>query len=123
MKRILLALIVVACGTTVSAQSTVKSNTSKSNTMKAADSKDSKEDAQISKALLQDEDLQDKVFKSLDENKTTNAALASIYKQTEGDKVNMMKQILRDKKLSTIAIQYVKDNPEMMEKVMKMVKN
>lgn len=122
MKRILLALLVVVCGTTLSAQSTNMTNSKKVDSKKVVTSKDAQLDNHISQALLKDETLQDATFKNLDSNKETNAALAQIYTQAEGNKVDMMKQVLLNKKLSVVAIQYVKENPEMMEKAMKVAR-
>ncbi len=119
MKRILLALIVVACGTTLSAQSTTMTSSSKTDSEKVVASKDAQQDAQITKALMEDEGLQDATFKYLDSNKETNAALAKYYRASDGNKVDMMKQVLSDKKMGPIALQYIKENPRMMEKAMK----
>lgn len=118
MKKVLLALFVVACGTSVSAQVNMSTATDKSSAVMPTDDK---QDEQIKAALTENEDLQDATFDYLKSNKKTSDSMAAISKENKGDKSGMIKSILGDKKLSSMAVEYIKDNPELLKKAMSAV--
>lgn len=118
MKKVLLALFVIACGTTVSAQTDLSSAKSKSELVKT---QDDKQDEQIKEALNENKDLQDITIEYLNNNKKSKDAMAKVFEENKGEKAGMIKSILANKKLSTMAIDYIKDNPELMQKAMKAV--
>ncbi len=79
-------------------------------------------DKQISSALLKDEDLQTQTIDFLKSNvKTKPSVLDLISKNKGGSNKTLMKSILGDKNLAKVAIDYVKNNPDLLKKAMKIV--
>jgi hypothetical protein len=118
MKKVLLALFVVACGTTVSAQTDLSTAKAKSAVVK---SQDDQQDQQIREALNENKELQDIAIEYLNDNKKSKEAMAKVFEENKGEKAGMIKSILSNKKLSTMALDYIKDNPDLMKKVMSTV--
>lgn len=113
MKKILIALFVVACGTTLSAQTAL--STSSVNKMEQKDN--AKLDKEITDALMKDLDLQRQTVRHLQSKKETRVAMGEIAQSTDGTEKAMMYQILQNEELTKVAVAYVKETPELMKKV------
>ena len=78
-------------------------------------------DKQIKDALMKDEDLQKETIKYLKENPETASSLTKILTENKGSLDSIMKSVLGDSKLTTAAIDWISNNPEMLSKAMKIV--
>lgn len=78
-------------------------------------------DKQIKDALMKDEGLQKETINYLKENPETASALAGILTKNKGSLDGIMKSVLGDSQLTTAAIDWISNNPEMLSKAMKII--
>jgi hypothetical protein len=76
-------------------------------------------DNQIKDAISKDKKLQDDVIKQLKEDEDSKNYIIKLENSNMGSQKLMMKSILSDKNLSQMAIDCVKQNPELLNKAKK----
>lgn len=118
MKKLLFASLFICTATAVSAQVTTSSVSS---TKKEVTKQTSDTDEKIKEALMNDEEVQAETISYLSKNEESTGALSKLFRQNKGSKSGIMKSILGDQKLSTMAIDYVKSNPKLLEKAMSFI--
>jgi hypothetical protein len=70
---------------------------------------------------MKDEGLQKETINYLKSNPETVESLAGMVTKNGGSTKGIMKSILGDKTLSTAAIDYISNNPELLDKAMKLI--
>lgn len=118
MKKILLALVVVVCGTAVSAQSTSMSTTKSTQVVKES----GLDDKEIADALMKDQDVQRQTIRHLQSQEETRVQMGKISQSTDGSVKAMMAQVIKNEELTKAAVAFVKTKPELMKKVQAVTK-
>ena len=115
-------MLAMAFTTAVSAQTmpSVKADDVKSAGAQALAEQNPEMDKQIKDALMKDEGLQKETINYLKENPETTSALTKILADNK-DSIDVMKSVLGDSQLTSAAIDWISNNPEMLNKVMKIV--
>ena len=123
MKKVLFLMFAMAFTTAVSAQTMPSMSTDdvKKVGTEALAEQNPEMDKQIKDALMKDEGLQKETINYLKENPETASALAGILTKNKGSLDGIMKSVLGDSKLTTAAIDFISNNPEMLSKAMKIV--
>jgi hypothetical protein len=121
MKGLLLGLFVLACGVSVSAQTTKKMTKMSKDVSTEVVAKADTQDKQITDALMKDKSLQKDTVDYLAKNEDTQKEMATLTMDTKGSKKGIMDGILKNEALTTAAIDYVKSNPQLLEKAMSLV--
>jgi len=123
MKKVLFLMFAMAFTTAVSAQTMPSMSTDdvKKVGAEALAEQNPEMDKQIKDALMKDEGLQKETINYLKENPETASALAGILTKNKGSLDGIMKSVLGDSKLTTAAIDFISNNPEMLSKAMKIV--
>lgn len=116
-------MLTMAFSTAVSAQSmpSVSTDDVKKMGTEALASQSPDTEKQIKDALMKDEGLQKETINYLKENPETASALAGILTKNKGSLDGIMKSVLGDSDLTSAAIEWISNNPEMLSKVMKIV--
>ena len=70
---------------------------------------------------MKDEGLQKETINYLKSNPETVESLTSMITKNGGANKGIMKSILGDKTLSAAAIDYISNNPELLDKAMKLI--
>ncbi len=119
MKRLLIATIILACSTALSAQTlpSVKKSDVKKEGAEMVSKTSSDTESQISEALMKDEDLQNETIDYLKGNDGTKDMMMGMLKGNKGGSKELMKSILSDDKLSSAAIDWIAGDSKMMKKV------
>lgn len=122
MKKILLLLTVVFSTAALSAQTlpSVKSSDITKAVTESTPQLSSKQEDQIKKALMKDEDLQKETIDYLKSNPETTASIAKMAAKSSGNK-GLMKSILGDKSLTAAAMDFISKNPDLLKKAMKII--
>jgi len=123
MKKVLFLMFAMAFTTAVSAQTMPSMSTDdvKKVGTEALAEQNPEMDKQIKDALMKDEGLQKETINHLKENPETASALAGILTKNKGSLDGIMKSVLGDSELTTAAIDFISNNPEMLSKAMKIV--
>ena len=123
MRRLLLSIFVMAFTVSISAQTmpSVSTDDVKSAGMEAAADQNPELESQIKDALSKDEGLQKETVNYLKENPDTASASAKIIADNKDSLDGVIKSVLGDSSLTTAAVDYIANNPEMLSKVMKIV--
>lgn len=123
MKKVLFLMFAMAFTTAVSAQTMPSMSTDdvKKVGAEALAEQNPEMDKQIKDALMKDEGLQKETINHLKENPETASALAGILTKNKGSLDGIMKSVLGDSELTTAAIDFISNNPEMLSKAMKIV--
>lgn len=116
-------MFAMAFTTAVSAQTmpSIKADDVKSAGAQALAEQNPEMDKQIKDALMKDEGLQKETINYLKENPETASALAGILTKNKGSLDGIMKSVLGDSQLTTAAIDWISNNPEMLSKAMKII--
>lgn len=116
-------MFAMAFTTAVSAQTmpSVKTDDVKSMGAEALADQNPEMDKQIKEALMKDEGLQKETINYLKENPETTSALTKIIADNKDSIDGVMKSVLGDSQLTTAAIDWISNNPDMLNKVMKIV--
>ncbi len=119
MYKILIFSAALAFSTSLSAQviPSVKKTDLKSTSLEAVSNQDVNLDNQIKTALMKDEGLQKKAFEFLKSNPDTSKSFAGLLLDNKGSKSSLMKSVLGNKKLASVVIDYVANNPDLLKKV------
>jgi len=123
MKRIVLLIVAVVFSASISAQ-TVPSVTAedvKDAGMAVAAEQTPDLEKQIKEALMKDESLQEETVGYLRDNEDTSDAITEIIGENEDSLSGIMEAVMGDSTLSSAAIQWISNNPEMLKKAMKIV--
>lgn len=122
MKRLLLLVFVMAFTASLSAQTmpSVSTDDVKKVGMEAAADQNPELEKQITDALSKDEGLQKETVNYLKENPDTTNAISKIITDNKDSLDGIIKSVLGDSALTTAAVDYIANNPEMLNKVMKM---
>jgi len=120
MKGLLIGLFIFAFAVAGSAQSDDMSKMTK-DAKSEMTAEQNKQDKQIKDALMKDKDLQEQTVDYMMENEDTKDQVAKLAEKADGDKKLVMMNILKNKKLTQAAIEYVKSNPELLKKAMSVV--
>lgn len=123
MKKVLFLMFFIAFTTAISAQtmpSISSDDIKKTGTDVLADQNPEME-KQIKDALMKDEGLQKETINYLKENPETTNALSKILSENKGSLDGIIKSVLGDSELTTAAIDWISNNPEMLNKAMKIV--
>ncbi|MCP4884832.1 MAG: hypothetical protein GY908_13710 [Flavobacteriales bacterium] len=123
MRKVLFLMCFIAFSTGMSAQTmpSVTTNDMKKVGTDALAKQSPELENQIKDALMKDEGLQKETINYLKKNPETTSALAGILTKNKGSLDGIMKSVLGDKDLTSAAIQWISNNPEMLSKVMKIV--
>jgi hypothetical protein len=121
MKRIVLLIVAVVFSASISAQ-TVPSVTTedvKDAGMTIASEQNPDMEKQIKEALMKDENLQEEAIGYLRDNEDTSDAITEIINENEDSLSGIMEAVMGDSALSSAAIDWISNNPEMLKKAMK----
>jgi len=123
MKRIVLVIIAVVFSASMAGQTMPSVSTDDvKNAGKAVVTDQSQDvDKQITEALMKDEGLQEDTVEYLQENEDTSDAITEIIEENEDSLSGIMEAVLGDSSLSAAAIDFIKNNPEMLQKAMKII--
>lgn len=123
MKRLLLSVFVMAFTISMSAQTmpSVSTDDVKSAGMEAAAEQNPELESQIKDALSKDEGLQKETVNYLKENPDTASAISKIIADNKDSLDGVIKSVLGDSSLTTAAVDWIANNPEMLSKAMKIV--
>lgn len=123
MKRLLLSAFVLAFTISMSAQTmpSVSTDDVKSAGMEAAAEQNPELESQIKDALSKDEGLQKETVNYLKENPDTASAISKIIADNKDSLDGVIKSVLGDSSLTTAAVDWIANNPEMLSKAMKIV--
>lgn len=123
MKKVLFLMFAMAFTTAVSAQTmpSISTDDVKKVGAEALAEQNPEMDKQIKDALMKDEGLQKETINYLKENPETASALAGILTKNKGSLDGIMKSVLGDSQLTTAAIDWISNNPEMLSKAMKII--
>lgn len=123
MKRVLLLIFVMAFTTSISAQTmpSVSTDDVKNAGMEAAAKQNPELEQQIKDALSKDEGLQKETVNYLKENPDTASAIAKIIADNKDSLDGIIKSVLGDSSLTTAAVDWIANNPEMLSKAMKII--
>ena len=123
MKKLLFMLFAMTFTTAVSAQTmpSISTDDVKKVGTEALASQSPETEKKIKDALMKDEGLQKETINYLKENPETAGALAGILTKNKGSLDGIIKSVLGDSDLTTAAIDWISNNPEMLSKVMKIV--
>jgi hypothetical protein len=123
MKKVLFFMFAMAFSTAVSAQTmpSISTDDVKKVGAEALAEQNPEMDKQIKDALMKDEGLQKETINYLKENPETASALAGILTKNKGSLDGIMKSVLGDSQLTTAAIDWISNNPEMLSKAMKII--
>lgn len=121
MKRIVLLIVAVVFSATISAQTipSVKTEDVKSAGMAVANEQNPDMEKQIKEALMKDESLQEETIGYLQDNEDTSDAITEIIQDNEDSLSGIMEAVMGDSALSSAAIDWISNNPEMLKKAMK----
>ena len=121
MKKYLIFTFILAFSATLSAQTITRLSTSdvKKGALTAVPQENMND--QILNALKKDAGLQKEALNYLKNNSETAASVASMAKNSGEPSQELMQSILGDKPLAMAAIQYISNNPKLLEKAMKLV--
>lgn len=121
MKKYLIFTFILAFSATLSAQTIPRLSTSdvKKGALTAVPQENMRD--QILNALKKDAGLQKEALNYLKNNSETAASVASMAKNSGDSSQELMQSILGDKPLAMAAIQYISNNPKLLEKAMKLV--
>lgn len=121
MKKYLIFTFILAFSATLSAQTITRLSTSdvKKGALTAVPQENMND--QILNALKKDAGLQKEALNYLKNNPETAASVASMAKNSGEPSQELMQSILGDKPLAMAAIQYISNNPKLLEKAMKLV--
>ena len=122
MKRLLLLIFVMAFTASISAQTmpSVSTDVVKKAGMEAATEQSPELEQQIKDALMKDEGLQKETINYLKENPETTNSLSKIIADNKDSLDGIIKSVLGDSALTTAAVDWIANNPQMLNKVMKM---
>lgn len=122
MKRLLLSAFVLAFTISMSAQTmpSVSTDDVKSAGMEAAAQQNPELEKQIKDALSKDEGLQKETVNYLKDNPDTASAISKIIADNKDSLDGVIKSVLGDSALTTAAVDWIANNPQMLDKVMKM---
>ena len=121
MKNLLFFTFLFAFSASLSAQKLPSANDLKKGGMEAVSKENPKLESQIASALMKDEGLQNAAINYLKTSPETADSLVGLLQKNKGSSKDLMKSILGDSTLSTMAIDYIADNPELLAKAMKVV--
>jgi uncharacterized membrane protein YvbJ len=123
MKRIVLLIVAAVFSASISAQTLPSVNTEdvKEAGMAVAAEQTQDVEKQIKEALMKDEDLQEETIGYLKDNEDTSDAIADIIGENEDSLSGIMEAVMGDSTLSSAAIEWISNNPEMLKKAMKIV--
>lgn len=123
MKRVLLLIFVMAFTTSISAQTmpSVSTDDVKNAGMEAAAKQNPELEQQIKDALSKDEGLQKETVNYLKENPDTASAITKIIADNKDSLDGIIKSVLGDSSLTTAAVDWIANNPEMLSKAMKII--
>ena len=124
MKRIVLLIVAVVFSASISAQTTpsVKTEDVKNaETAVAVEQNPEDTEKQITEALMKDEGLQKETIAYLKGNSDTSDALNEIVGENKDSSSGIMEAVMGDSKLASAAIDWISNNPEMIQKAMKII--
>ena len=123
MKRIGLFIVAVAFTTSLAAQevSAVENVDVEDVAVETVEVQATVTDEQIMEALTKDEGLHTATLGHLQEHPDTSEAVAALDAEYEGSQQDIINSVLRNPQLSSVALDYVKSNPELLSKVASLV--
>jgi transcription termination factor NusB len=123
MKRVVLLIVAVIFSASISAQTmpSVSTDDVKNAGVAVAAEQSPEVEKQIKDALMKDEGLQKETINYLKENPETTNALSKILVDNKDSLDGIIKSVLGDSALTTAAVDWIANNPEMLNKVMKIV--
>jgi len=121
MKQIALLIVAVVFSASISAQTvpSVNAEDVKSAGMEVAAEQNPDVEKQIKEALMKDESLQEETVGYLRDNEDTSDAITEIIQENEDSLSGIMEAVMGDSALSSAAIDWISNNPEMLKKAMK----
>jgi hypothetical protein len=123
MKRLVLLIAAVVFTSTISAQTVTSVDTDEVKEAGTAVVADETQDVEkyIKDALMKDENLQEATIEHLKANPDTSTAIEDIMVDAgeESSTDALMTSVLGDSELSAAAVNFVKENPELLQKAMK----
>ncbi|MEM9052288.1 MAG: hypothetical protein AAGC47_09575 [Bacteroidota bacterium] len=120
MKGLLIGLFVVAFAVTGNAQ-TKSLSKMKKNAKSEVVTAEERQNQVITDAIMEEGEVQTKTLEHLLKNEDTKEAMTMLSKEAGDSKKGLLDGLFKNEMLTTAALDYVKNNPELLEKAMKMV--
>ena len=123
MKRIVLVIAAVAFSTSLAAQDVSSVETEEVNevAVEAVEEQTAVTDDQIVEAVSKDEGLQDEAINHLKEHPDATETMATLDADYEGSRADIINAVMSDPQLKAAVVEYIKSNPELLNKVVKLV--